>query len=183
MTESVHHSPMLYRLMTAEFGIRDFLHPPERVLSAAGLRPGMTVLDFGCGPGGFAVAAARMAGPAGRVYAVDIHPLALESVRRRARKHTLGTLRVLHGDDLAEIGEGTVDLALLYDVLHEIDGPEAVLARLRRILKGTGALSVRDHRLRPETIADRITAGGLFHRTGGGRGLQCFAPVPAEGLP
>ena len=51
---------------------RGLLAPPEGLLSAAGANAGSTVVDVGCGPGFFTIAAAHLVGPAGHVYAVDI---------------------------------------------------------------------------------------------------------------
>jgi 23S rRNA U2552 (ribose-2'-O)-methylase RlmE/FtsJ len=68
-------SDFSFRAMSLEFRLRDFFRPPERILREAGIRDGLTVLDFGCGPGGFSQAAAKLVGPEGRVYAVDNHPL------------------------------------------------------------------------------------------------------------
>ena len=72
-------SDFSFRVMSLEFRLRDFFRPPERILREAGIRNGMTVLDFGCGPGGFSLAAAKLVGPDGRVYAVDNHPLARDN--------------------------------------------------------------------------------------------------------
>ena len=50
---------------------KTFLNP-ETLLREVGLTPGMTVADFGCGNGFYAVAAGSMVGKKGQVYAVDI---------------------------------------------------------------------------------------------------------------
>ena len=47
-------------------GVADFLEE-------AGLGSGMTMVDYGCGPGFVTLRAGEMVGPAGRVYALDIH--------------------------------------------------------------------------------------------------------------
>jgi len=58
MTEPLSQSNLGFRLMSLMFCVRDWLRPPTRILQKAGVRPGMAVLDFGCGPGGFSLAAA-----------------------------------------------------------------------------------------------------------------------------
>lgn len=63
MINTHHQSNFSFRLMSAEFRIRDWLHPPIKILQEAGVHRGMTVLDFGCGPGGFSLAAAQLVGP------------------------------------------------------------------------------------------------------------------------
>ena len=42
-----------------------------RMLSAAGLKPGMRVLDAGCGPGDVSLIAAKLVGPTGSVVGLD----------------------------------------------------------------------------------------------------------------
>jgi len=79
-------STLSFRLMALEFRLRDWLRPPLRVLVEADLHPGMTVLDFGCAPGSFTVAAARIVGPAGRICALDISPLASKTASHAARR-------------------------------------------------------------------------------------------------
>jgi 2-polyprenyl-3-methyl-5-hydroxy-6-metoxy-1,4-benzoquinol methylase len=59
---------------------------PERLLKSAGLGTGQKVLEVGCGPGFFTIPAAEMVGGEGFIYAVDLHPLAIERVRKRIEK-------------------------------------------------------------------------------------------------
>jgi ubiquinone/menaquinone biosynthesis C-methylase UbiE len=159
------------------FRLRDALRPPQRILHEVGLQPGMTVLDYGCGPGGFALAAARMVGPVGRVYAVDIHPLAVNSVARAALRAGIANIRALHADQLAALGPESVHRALLYDVLHALTAPAATLAGIQRVLKPRGTLSVSDHHMNEQELLAKATVGGLFRPAGRGRYTYAFAPA------
>lgn len=164
--------------------LRDLLQPPAKVLLDAGVQPGMTVLDFGCGPGGFSLAAARIVGPEGVVYALDIQPLALESVRRAAARKGLGNVRLITGDRLpSEVSEGSVDMVLLYDVLHIHPEPaanRAMLLSIHCVLKSDGALSVRDHRLQEAPLLTMVTGSGLFRPAGHNRGTFQFEKIAAQ---
>jgi len=100
MTEPRLQSITGFCLMSLVFRLRDMVRPPAKILAEAKLQPGMTVLDFGCGPGGFSLAAARSVGPEGRVYAVDIHPLAVRSVQRAAARQGLDNVRTIRGGTL-----------------------------------------------------------------------------------
>jgi len=150
-----------FRLMSLEFRLRDWLRPPARILQETGVQAGMTVLDFGCGPGGFTLAAARLVGPEGRVIAVDIHPLAGESVQRAASREGLGNIQVVLGDTAA-VPDRSVDVALLYDVLHGLSEPFPVLREMHRVLKPTGVLSVSDHHLKEAALTAVVTTRGLY---------------------
>jgi ubiquinone/menaquinone biosynthesis C-methylase UbiE len=162
-------SDLSFRMMSFEFRIRDFFRPPARILREAGIREGLTVLDFGCGPGGFSLAAARLVGPQGRVYALDHHPLAARSVRKSAGRRGLGNIRSVFGTGLADLPGESVDLTLVYDVLHDLPEPGPVLSGLHRVLKPGGVLSVSDHHLKKEPLVSLITGAGLFLFAGGTR--------------
>ena len=148
--------------MTLLFKIRDFFSPPGRTLAEAGIRPGDTVLDFGCGPGGFVAPAAKLAGEAGAVYALDKRREALESVGAIVAKRRLMNVRTILSDGATGLPDRSVDVVLLYDAFHSLDSAERVLAELHRILKDGGTLSFSDHHLRDGVIRSRVSAGGLF---------------------
>jgi len=171
-----------FRLMCVEFIIRDWVRPPIRTLHDAGVQSGMTVLDFGCGPGSFSFSAAKLAGPDGLVYAVDNHPLALKFVRRSMYKKKLKNIRVLSGADMAKVPQGSVDIVLLYDVLHDLSEPHAVLTEFQRVLKPNGVLSVRDHHLKETSLLSGITSGGLLRFAGIERGTFRFMKVGTRGV-
>jgi len=149
--------------------IRDLIRPPAKRLLGIGVRAGMTVLDFGCGPGGFSLAAAHIVGPGGLVYAVDVRPPALELVSRAAVRRGLGNIRTLRGDRISEVPQESVDIALLYDVLHIPVEPAAIQAILRsihRVLRQDGVLSVSDHHLQEAPLLAKVSGEGLFRPTG-----------------
>jgi len=148
-------------IMSLEFRLRDRLHPPLKLLREVGVRSGMRVVDFGCGPGSFTLAAARIVGPEGLVYAVDIDPLALGAVWRSAAKRGLENIRTIAGGQPVDVPQGTIDVALLYDVLHELSEPAVIVAELARILKPEGVISVGDHHLKEQEIAARINGAGF----------------------
>jgi len=172
------HNCLTYWLESLVIRLRDRIRSPAEVLREAGLEPGMTVLDFGCGPGGFSLAAARIVGAQGRVYALDVQPLARELVRRGAKRQRLGNVQVLDGAGAADIPARSVDLALLYDVLHIYPEPEPtreILLAIRRVLKPNGRLSVTDHHLDESRLVPMLTADGLFRLVGCTRRTLQFA--------
>lgn len=158
-----------FRVMALEFRVRDFFRPPERILREAGIRNGMTVFDFGCGPGGFSLAAAKLVGPDGRVYAADNHPLALKSVQRAADREGFVNVWTISGGRVADFPRDSVDMTLLYDVLHDLHEPGLILGELHRVLKPSGVLSVSDHHMKKDLLISMITDGGLFLLAGGNR--------------
>jgi ubiquinone/menaquinone biosynthesis C-methylase UbiE len=65
---------------------------PRETLAEVDIQPGFQVLDYGCGTGIFSFKAAQGLGPEGKVYSLDIHPLALEKVPKGALKKGLQML-------------------------------------------------------------------------------------------
>jgi len=157
------HNKFTYRLEWLVIRFRDLLRPPSRVLVAAGVRNGMTVLDFGCGPGGFSLAVAQLVGAGGWVYALDIQPLAIKSVRQRAARCGFENVRPISRPE--EVCSESVDMVLLYDVFHIHPGADwrtAVMATIHHVLKPKGILSIRDHHLREVDWAPWVVGSNLF---------------------
>lgn len=151
-----------FRLMSFSLWLRDVFFPPTKKLQKAELKPGDQVLDFGCGPGSFSLAAARIVGPSGKVYALDIHPLALRNVQRKASKRGLQNIKTISSDRATELADQSVNMVILNDVLHEVDDPDAVLSELHRILKPDGTLFFSDHHIGNKEALTILTQKGLF---------------------
>jgi len=124
--------------------LRRLLHPPEQVVGTW-VRPGMTVLDVGCGIGHFSLGMARLVGPAGRVIAADLQEQALAAVRRRARRAGLADRITTHrcGPDLCGV-PGPVDFALAFWMLHETPAAESFCREIAGILAPEGRLLVAE---------------------------------------
>ena len=123
----------------------DALAGAETLLERAGVRPGMHLLDAGCGPGRVSLPAARRVGPSGRVVAVDIQPRMLAKLAERVEAQRLTNVELVQ----AGLGEGKLhadefDVALLVTVLGEIPDKPAALREIHRSLRPGGVLSVTE---------------------------------------
>jgi ubiquinone/menaquinone biosynthesis C-methylase UbiE len=151
-----------FNLMSFGFKIRNFFNPPANILEEAKIKPGFYILDYGCGPGSYSIAASELVGKLGKVYALDIHPLAIKKVKDLASKRQLENIETIHSDCKTSLPENSIDMVLLYDVFHELSNPNAVLEELYRILKSGGILSFSDHHMKNHEFLTKITTKGLF---------------------
>lgn len=167
-------SRFLFRLMSLEFRLRDWLWPPENTLSEAGIKPGFYLLDYGCGPGSYSIAAAGMVGESGKVYALDINPIALQRVQKAASRKGIGNIETICSDCATGLANDSVDVVLLYDTFHDLNEPGRVLEELHRILKPDAFLSFSDHHMTENDILDKVTNRGLFGLSGKGKRTYTF---------
>ena len=127
-----------------------------------GIKPGDYVLDYGCGPGGYVAPASKMLGAAGRIYALDINPLAVKRIQKIALKKRLSNVETICSDCKTRLHGNSMDVILLYDIFHILSKPDAVMAELHRVLKPKGTLSFSDHHMKENDIIAKIAGGGLF---------------------
>jgi ubiquinone/menaquinone biosynthesis C-methylase UbiE len=151
-----------FRFMSLAYKFRDYFKPREDVLREVGIGPGSRILDYGCGPGSYTIIAAELAGPAGKVYALDIHPLALQTVRDATSKRGLAKIETIQSDCATGLETGSIDVVLLFDIFHGLSDPNEVLGELHRVLRSEGILSVSDHHMKEHEIISRVTKTGLF---------------------
>ncbi len=169
-------SDLGFNSMSLFFKLRDFISPRRQILEEAGLGPSDRVLDYGCGPGAYVPDAAEMVGESGKVYALDVHPLAIKRVQSIAKRRGLANVEAINSDCRTGLPDGSLDIVLLYDVFHALDDPRAVLAELYRVLKPNGTLSFSDHHMRDKDIVAGMTDGGLFVLVDRGERTYTFAP-------
>jgi ubiquinone/menaquinone biosynthesis C-methylase UbiE len=163
--------------MALKYRFRDLFSPPARVLAEADIGEGSRVLDFGCGPGSFTLAAANLVGESGRVYALDVHPLAVNTVEALALKKRLGNIQVIQSDCETGLADQSVDTVILFDTFHHLSNPADILSELHRVLKEDGVLSFSDHHMSEADILSSVTQGGLFRPGEKGRHTHGFTRV------
>ncbi|MBM4443754.1 MAG: class I SAM-dependent methyltransferase [Chloroflexi bacterium] len=161
--------------MSLLFRFRDLLRPRREIVKEIGIRPGFRVLDYGCGPGAYVAATAELVGPTGKIYALDIHPLAIKRVAGIARKKGLANVETILSDCRTGLASEGVDVVLLYDLFHQLSEPGAVLQEIHRVLKPAGILSFNDHHMKRADIVSRVTQGQLFTLKAEGKRTYSFS--------
>jgi len=166
-----------FRFMSFGYKFRDLLLPRKNILKEVGIKPGFCILDYGCGPGSYTMVAARMVSDSGKVYALDIHPLATRQVQSAAARRHVTNVEVILSGCATGLPDKSIDVVLLYDIFHGLSEPDKVLAELHRVLKSNGILSFNDHHMKEEDIIARITGNGLFKLSKRGEKVYNFSKI------
>ena len=115
--------------------LRKIIHPPRRIL-APFIRPGMTVLDFGAGPGFFTLEMASLVGASGKILAADLQAGMLAKLRRKIQDTDLESIITLHQTEAGKINlTEKVDFVLLFYVLHELPDQASFFQELQTCLQ------------------------------------------------
>jgi cyclopropane fatty-acyl-phospholipid synthase-like methyltransferase len=140
----------------AEWLTRDNREQEERcslMLANLGLKKGQTLCDMGCGNGFYTLQLAKMTGPEGLVYAVDIQPEMLKLLKERAAGQDLRNVRPTLGTFTdPKLPNGKIDMILLVDVYHEFSHPEQMLAAMRESLSPEGVCVLVEFRGEDATV-------------------------------
>jgi predicted methyltransferase len=120
---------------------------PSRAIEALELKPGMVIADIGAGSGYYTSRMAKKVAPSGRVVATDIQPGMIALLERRIKAEELANVTtVLGAMDDPRLPPGTIDLAIMVDVYHELQQPQLFLQRLKPAFKPGGRLVLLEYR-------------------------------------
>ena len=135
------------------------------------------MLDVAAGAGGQTLAAARLAGPSGRVLATDISPAILGFAARQAAEAGLETVDTLEadGEDLSGLEEGSFDAAVSRVGLIYFPDQQAALGGIRRALRPGGRFSA--------VVYSTPDRNGFFSIPVGIIRRRAELPPPAPGQP
>ena len=123
---------------------RAFAGTTTRLLTDAGLRPGMTCLDLGCGGGDVTLELARAVGPEGRVVGIDADPVTIELARQDAARLGLDNIEFRSLDIKDWRDESRYDLIYCRFVLTHLDDPAIVVRRMRSAVRPGGIVVLED---------------------------------------
>jgi ubiquinone/menaquinone biosynthesis C-methylase UbiE len=151
----------------------------EKVFRELKLRKGSRFLDMACGPGDYAIEAAKMLGSEGVVYAADLWPEALARLQRKAEAQNVKNINTIVGDVSRRLPmeDATVDVCFIATALHDFvrEGVASeALEEAARLLKPEGFLAIlefkkmegppgppMDVRLTPEQVERLASAQGF----------------------
>jgi len=127
---------------------------PESLLRQLALAPGMTVADIGAGTGYYTWQLAKLVGPGGRVYAVDVQPEMISMLdSQTAKRGVPNVVSVLGTETTVKLPLASVDLAIMVDVYHELAYPSEVLNSIVGALKPGGRVVFVEYRAEDPSVA------------------------------
>jgi len=144
-------------------------------------KPGTVVADIGAGDGQYSFAAAEKVGPSGRVYATEIDPDKLQTLKTEAAKRKLQNVIVVEGAaGDTNLPSNCCDTIFLRHVYHHITQPREFDRNLLRSLKPGAYLAIIDfppnpnyppvegvpknrggHGLPQKVLVEELTSAGL----------------------
>ena len=126
--------------------------PTRRMLTEAGLAPGMKVLDLGSGAGDVAMAAAELVGAEGRVVGVDVNGEILETARARVEQAGLSHVEFVTGDaQTLDLGSG-FDALIGRFVLMYLADPTETLRQLSGRVRPGGIVAFHEISFTPDRL-------------------------------
>jgi SAM-dependent methyltransferase/GNAT superfamily N-acetyltransferase len=108
------------------------------------LRPGLSLLDIGCGPGTITIDLAARVAP-GAVLGIDREPAVIAEAVRLLQPGRSDNVEFRAGDVYSlDLDDESFDVVHAHQVLQHLTDPVAALAEMRRVLRPGGILAVRD---------------------------------------
>ncbi len=133
------------RRVEREKSINEKLQPPEKVMDAIGVKPGMTIGEIGAGHGRYTVHLARRVGHKGKVFANDIDKNALSILRERCQRENIVNVETIVGkEDDPLFPKKSLDMAFMVWVFHGLDKPGPLFRNLKFGLKGGASFVIVD---------------------------------------
>ena len=121
----------------------------NRVLSAIGLKEGDIFLDAGSGDGYMSLAASKIVGDEGKVYAVDAWEESINIFKGEIEKESIKNIETIVADITQKIpiDDESIDILYMGNVLHgfvENGEVEPVMKEIQRVIKQGGSFAVAE---------------------------------------
>ncbi|QEE16911.2 class I SAM-dependent methyltransferase [Promethearchaeum syntrophicum] len=148
-----------------------------KILNEIPLKTGDIILDYGAGPGDYAIEAARMVLPNGHVFSADIHPLAEKYVQKKTESNGISNITTITTDCELYINDKSIDYVFIFDVIHHLENLQQHLNEFKRVLKPSGKLILLVEHHDAEHYVNKIENLRIFKREKATKYLFFFKSV------
>ena len=131
---------------------REEWQPPDKIMNAIGVKPGMVIGEPGAGKGYMTFYLAERIGGKGKVYANDISGSALDEIARRAQREGVKNIEIVRGeveDPVFPVKD--LDMVIMIYVLHMLDKPLEFMENVKKYMKSDAPLVIIER----NTTSDR----------------------------
>ncbi len=146
---------------------------PRNLLKSLGIQPGQTVLDLGCGPGFWTIPLAELVQETGRVLALDVQQVMLDTL---ADQNPPAQVQFLLSElPKIDLPDASVDWIWGAFVVHEVEPLDKLMDEMKRVLRLEGRTAILEwhpkaehddgppthHRIEAETLVKALQAAGF----------------------
>ena len=122
---------------------REQWQPPEQIMDAIGVKPGMTIGDAGAGRGYLTFPLAERVGDKGKIYANDISHQSLNIIETRAKNEGFKNVETIMGEiEDPLFPEKNLDMIILLYVLHMLDKPLIFMENVKKYMGESTSLVI-----------------------------------------
>ncbi len=134
----------------------------KNVLTKIGLKKGDILLDAGCGDGYLSIAASKIVGDEGKVYAVDNYEESIAILKKRIQREGIVNIEAIVADITKKIPlkDEIIDICLMVNVMHGFvanNEVEEAMGEIARVIKEGGAFSVVDFKKTEDSVSSLIS--------------------------
>jgi ubiquinone/menaquinone biosynthesis C-methylase UbiE len=120
---------------------RDTWQKPQELIKLLKISPGSQAADIGCHEGYMTLKLAKVVGPNGKVFAVDVEESKIKKVESVAADSKIKNITVIKGDyDNPKLPTNSLDAVIILDTYHEMDDHDEILKHIFNALKPGGRL-------------------------------------------
>jgi len=161
-----HHLHSVEKAGALESPLRYRLQSPKKILGPY-IKPGMVVLDFGCGPGFFTTAIAELLDNRGKIIAADLQTGMLEKLKQKIHGTNIEHIIQIHRNDERHL-ELTckIDFVLAFYSFHEVTHLDNIIAGIKSALQPNGRVFIAEQKFHVskrffDEIIDKMTKHGF----------------------
>ncbi len=146
MSKRINHIHSVEKAGALESSFRYIFQNPKKILENF-LKPGMTVLDLGCGPGFFTTEIARILGSSGKVFAADVQNGMLEKVKQKISGSNLEYIVQIHKCQEESLNlTDKVDFVFAFYSFHEMSSLDNIIDEIKLLLKPGGEIFIAEQK-------------------------------------